>query len=340
MDLTPEDRERLDRLMEQHLNGQLSDEEYQRKSWEILKRTDTGASSKSTFRARSGTLRTAPSASQLDLQALESRTIRRQGRLKKTLIPLVLVFGFGIVIALLIGVLSSVSSPQGVPVPGNSTTTETGDPVQIEPEQNDGALFFKPGFGAEAEQHCRIMCTASNEGTGREACLRDCARFRLSKFGRRITLEPLDAKSDARQWARSCVSDPIALRPHSSAVGWEEDIEAAAYVLSRATRLSSTTSEGTVQTLYDRLLQSARHLRAPPGGGERETALSEGMLRVSCLRSGAVLAALGQAFADKRSDSFSAQYYQQFRNEMDAQASPREASVLQQAAGMGLFAYE
>ncbi len=342
MDLSPEDRERLDRLMEQHLNGQLSDDEYQRRSWEILRGTDSGAGSRAALRAQGQSASVSQTVSESELEALGSKpSVKRRRKLSETLLPLILVFAFGIALALIIGVLKSGARPN--PIDVAHTGGEAATPFENTIEQaaeNLAGLFFRPRFGPDALKYCKEACVESREGTARKACLRDCSHLKLSKYGRRVSLIPLDASHDARAWVAACLTNDLSLRRHSSAIGWEEELESSAYLLSRVSRVSGKESAGTLQTLYDRLLLSIRTLRAPPGGEKQEQDFTEQMARVSCLRAGSLISAFAKDEAKRRSDQFSARYFERYKQELDEAANAREPLVLKQAATLGLYSNE
>ncbi len=342
MDLSPEDRARLDRLMEQHLNGQLSDEEYQRRSWEILRGTDSGAGSRAALRAQGTSASISQTVSDAELKSIGSAPKRkRRNRINETLIPLALVFIFGIALALVVGVLKSNTrrplieqmgqtqpTPSATSLPSESATLEQGD------------LYFQPLFGDYALSLCRKECVDTREGTARKACLRDCNHLKLTKFGRRVSVAPLDASHDARGWVAACLTKDLNIRRHSSAIGWEEEIEATAYLLNQVARSKQSAGLGGLQSMYGQVLRAVRSLRAPPGGQAREQKLSEDMTRANCLTAGSLLAQLGAETAKLGSDEFSVRYYKKFAEEVDESMRPQVDAVLEQARAMGLYSNE
>ncbi|MCB0323749.1 MAG: hypothetical protein KDD69_09260, partial [Bdellovibrionales bacterium] len=110
MELSEEDRRRLDQLMEQHLNGELSDDEYRRRSWEILKQNDTtdpilsGEIRASSLGAASAL---SQEVNQRDIEHLEVRLRPRRRPVGQRLKPLIVVFAFGILVPVAIGVIKA-----------------------------------------------------------------------------------------------------------------------------------------------------------------------------------------------------------------------------------------
>lgn len=338
MDLSPEDRARLDRLMEQHLNGQLSDEEYQRRSWEILRGTDSGAGSRAALRAQSSSNASiSQTVSDAELKSIASTPKRkRRNRINETLVPLALVFVFGLALALVVGVLKSTS--RRVPIE-ELVQPQPSPSLSEEQSSVDGMeeLYFQPPFGEFAVSSCRKECVDTREGSARKACLRDCKHLKLSKFGRRVSVAPLDAKHDARGFVASCLAKDLNIRRHSSAIGWEEEIEAATYLLEQVSRSKAQASLGGLQTMYGQVLQTVRSLRAPPGGQAREQKLSETLARTHCLHSGSLLAKIGAETAKFGSDNFSVRYYRTYSEEIEESLRQRVPEVVEQARSMGLY---
>ena len=365
MDLSDEDRKQLDRLMEQHLNGELSDEEYQRRSWEILKEKQSPSASQkvvSPQTGRPGGFAANPqrppglisqSVSPQDLERLERRQRRGRKRLIETAIPLAFIFVFGVGFALVFGLVNRGPSVDGAPPPAPqaskkppvlSASLPAKPPPKVDPSPAaplpEAKMYFTPTFGEYAVSACKAQCVETREGTARQACLRDCPSLSLAAYGRRITLEPLDATVDAEELFSRCTKMPLRLDSHSSGIQWEEELEAAANLLSKAHLLVRRASVGSMQDLYRRLLTNVRTMRAPPGRAENETAASERVVRASCVRAGIVLAGVAEQSARERSDEFSAAYFVKFTKTLDDLAAPYQHKALSAVGELGLFSYE
>ena len=131
----------------------------------------------------------------------------------------------------------------------------------------------------------------------------------LEVWGRRITVEPIDARAEARQNITGCLQEQMELGEHSSALQWEEEITNALKLLEQASQVVENDGYPGVRAIYASILGVSKSIQYPPGGLSGERGLTERLVRVSCLRYQHLLGEMGLYLAKRNSDSFSRDYY-------------------------------
>ena len=197
--------------------------------------------------------------------------------------------------------------------------------------RSDSAI--DPLFGPQAVEACLGGCSA-REVSNPSACEQACARLSLAEYPRRITMDDVDAKTDAERVIVSCITSTV---PQSAAIdesAWREKVSAAVASIEQAPRDSRGSDFGGARLIYQTLLETTDQLRLPPSLDKTARAFTEKLVRSSCLRANLALSELGLVIVHQNKDSFSERYYRTFQRTLKQETYAAEQRMLNEARSL------
>lgn len=170
--------------------------------------------------------------------------------------------------------------------------------------------IFEPLFGPDAVRECRASCVyARVEDT--DSCERGCTKLSLSEYARKVRLIDTTPELDAERIALSCNQNPLSEARFAERSGWENEVATTVETLKGVGLMAPGGDFANARLLYERLTSSlgALHLPPPSKTDARDSAVTEKLLRASCLRAHSALTELALVLVRQNGDEYSHRYY-------------------------------
>lgn len=231
-------------------------------------------------------------------------------------VPLVFLLGIGV--ALTIGMVKGSAVKKNFPEitatsqqqtsTSASLTSHTTPATQLSPQ----VPFIVPQFGPDAVARCQSQCDRWGEQE-RKVCQRGCKRRDLEMYGRRITLDELNARSEADGIVQTCSAIQGSIPRAENEQLWRASLEPFIAALNAA---DSTQGAYHSKQVYQDMVAAQNHVRLPPNDTQGNDGMTLTILQASCLVAHDALALWAFETVERQSDEFSATFYAQLRDEL------------------------
>jgi hypothetical protein len=210
--------------------------------------------------------------------------------------------------------------------------------VVLEPEHRYD--FITPLFGAQAVSLCKWRCGQIRSGGEKELCEQGCRYFSLVNYGRRVSLkaEEWGPKNDIKMILAQCLEQEVDAEAHRLDKEWRTRVRQAARNIREA---NSSSTLGDFKAARERYLDSFeinKKLMMPPSREKRASELSENIIRATCLRAHLTLSEMALGIVKTRSDKFSEDYYSEIWRSLEQKTTAAEKKVLSDERAIELLA--
>lgn len=174
--------------------------------------------------------------------------------------------------------------------------------------------IFQPLFGPEAVNRCAETCRESNVESV-SACERACAKLSLSEYARRILVVDDTPELDVERIVLSCERTPLPDRRHDNRMEWETEARSAVQLMKSVSTAAPSGDFAKSRLFFADLSSVLTELRLPPGATSesKERAVTDRLLRATCLRAHLTLTELALVLVRQNGDEFSHRYYSRLK---------------------------
>jgi hypothetical protein len=239
-------------------------------------------------------------------------------------------------IALFIAALCTLIVANSAPMDAVVRTLQSERPMAVASTAYDSDApqsIFRPLFGPQAVSNCMKSCEASASSTDVNPCERACQKLSLTEYAHRITYVDSRPATDAKRIIASCQSSDLRISSYDDELEWEEQAIAATSVLQKAEARSVSGDFAKARLLYGSAVDIVSQLQRPPSSSpnEKETQLTENLIRAACLRAHHTLTELALVLVQQSSDRYSVRYYSELNQLIRPVMVKAETSVIKDA---------
>lgn len=352
MNFSENDKEHLDKLLKMRDNGEISNEEYQRRCWATIKEKGN-KSPASPFIGSSTVIEDAISAksesreeppSQGRLRASGKRQPFSQSRQAGLTVHISVSGMFDRfqksrttaghamlfpqrghpLIKILVGLFASMTITIVV---ARALFERPAAPSSATPVIQSAPLMrIEPLFGPLAVSSCSSKCEAKPSET-KAACIRACEKLSLRNYARRITTDEPIPGADAEEICRRCTKAELGSSRFESAEQWEAAAKSASIGLNRLT--STIADFGMARQAFTEMYEVNQRLMLPPAGLDKEAAITEELAQATCLRANLALVEMALALLRHQPDEYSKRFYFNLHKALSPKTLDFENALLQ-----------
>ena len=166
---------------------------------------------------------------------------------------------------------------------------------------------FLPIFGPEAVAACNQRCAVG----GLSGCERSCKKLSLVEYPKHLDLSQARIESDAKNILGSCSLLAAPGKEFTQLSDWRKNAVSAMSILRSANKTPIRDDFATARLFYSDLGRIISNLRRPPAAhsGDKESQLTEKIVRTSCVRANYTLTELALVLAQQDNIEPDIHYY-------------------------------
>lgn len=201
--------------------------------------------------------------------------------------------------------------------------------------------FITPLFGAQAVSLCKWRCAQTRSGGEKELCEQGCRYFSLVNYGRRVVLreDEWGPKNDIKVISAQCLEQEIDPEAHRLEKDWRTRVRQALNSIREANPSSTLGDFKAARERFLDFFEINRKLMMPPSREKKANELTENIIRATCLRAHLTLSEMALSVVKTRSDKFSEDYYSEVWRSLEQKTIAAEKKVLSAEKSKEILAF-